>query len=276
MSGEALMGLTGTHNPNRFTLPVTDALCVGPAAKPFLFGGVGLASAVAAMERVTGRPCVWAAAQYLSYARPPDVVDIDVRVVVPGHSVSQARATAHVADREILTVNGAFGARDVPLTAQWAQPPAVPAPEHCPPPEPWPGEHAGNINSRIERRVAKGRFGADREVGGPAPDGQTILWARPSGGEAIDAAVVAIVADYLPGAIGHALGRNAGGNSLDNTIRFGRLVPTDWLLCDIRIHAAANGFAHGRMHIFGVDGTLIATASQSVILRVFEPPSHVG
>ena len=40
----------------------------------FMFGGVGLASAIGAMERTTGRPLIWGTAQYLSYARPPSVV----------------------------------------------------------------------------------------------------------------------------------------------------------------------------------------------------------
>ena len=67
-----------------------------------------------------------------------------------------------------------------------------------------------------------------------------------------------------------ALGVNAGGNSLDNTIRIVRLVPTEWVLCDISIHAVHGGFGHGAMRLFAQDGTLMATASQSVIVRVHE------
>ena len=65
-------------------------------------------------------------------------------------------------------------------------------------------------------------------------------------------------------------GRDAGGNSLDNSIRFHRVVETRWLLCDVQIHGVANGFAHGRMHIFAETGELIATASQSLILRLWD------
>ena len=270
MGGEALMGLQATHDPLRFVLPLTPALCVGERASQFMFGGVGLASAIAAMEQAAGRPCVWATAQYLSYARPPELVDVDVALVVAGNSVTQARAISHVGEREVLTVNAALGSRDVALSQQWAVAPDVPPPEDCPAPPPWPGSHPEDIHSRIERRIAKGRFGPERRVGGSSSDGHAVMWARPSGGETIDSAVVAIVADFVPSAIGHALGRNAGGNSLDNTVRFRAVVPTDWLLCDIRIHGVHAGFAHGRMHIFARDGTLIASASQSVILRVHD------
>ncbi len=44
-------------------------------------------------------------------------------------------------------------------------------------------------------------------------------------------------------------------------------MPTDWDLLDIRIHAVANGFAHGLVHEWAEDGTLLATASQSAIVR---------
>lgn len=111
--------------------------------------------------------------------------------------------------------------------------------------------------------------------GGHAPDGKVVMWARPDPAllepdHPIDAAFVAVVADYVPSGVGPALGRDAGGNSLDNSIRFHRMIETRWLLCDIQIHGVANGFAHGRMHIFAETGELIATASQSLILRLWD------
>ena len=62
--------LRATHNPHRWFMPLSPAVCVGPSDNLFMFGGVGLASAIGAMERTTGRPLIWATAQYLSYARP--------------------------------------------------------------------------------------------------------------------------------------------------------------------------------------------------------------
>ena len=67
-----------------------------------LFGGCGLGAAIEVMEHDTGRPCVWATAQYLSYARPPSVLELDVLEVVRGHQISQARVIAHVGNEEIL------------------------------------------------------------------------------------------------------------------------------------------------------------------------------
>ena len=63
---DSFFDLRATHNPHRWVLPVVPSLCVGPPGNVFLFGGVGLAASIAAMEGTTGRPLIWATAQYLS------------------------------------------------------------------------------------------------------------------------------------------------------------------------------------------------------------------
>ena len=75
MDAAEYMGLESTNDSHRWRLPVTKEITSGMGA---LFGGVGLGAAVDAMERHTGRPLVWATAQYLSFTRPPSVLDIEV------------------------------------------------------------------------------------------------------------------------------------------------------------------------------------------------------
>jgi acyl-CoA thioesterase-2 len=257
--------LQATHNPHRWFLPVTPAICVGPPGRKFMFGGVGMATAVAALERTTGRPLICATAQYLGYAHPPVVVDIDVWTPVQGHNVTQANAKLHVDDREIIAVSAALGSRPSETSAQWAEFPEPPPPEDCEAGEHWRDE--GGLHSRIEVRMVKGGRGFDG-VGEAQPDGRTQLWARPVEGYPIDSTMLAVLADYVPQGVGNALGQNGGGSSLDNTLRIRRIVPTDWVLCDIRISGVHGGFAHGAMSLFARDGELMATASQSMILRV--------
>ncbi|HET6971040.1 MAG TPA: acyl-CoA thioesterase, partial [Phenylobacterium sp.] len=240
--------LRATHNPHRWYLPIEPSICVGPADSMFMFGGVGMASAVAALERTSGRPLIWATAQYLGYARPGSVVDIDVWTPVEGKYNTQARAIGHVDDKEIITVNAALGSRPSELSGQWAEAPKVPPPEDCPARQHWRGAETG-VHSRMDVRFAKGHSGFDRE-GAAEPDGRTILWARSSEGLAIDSSMLAIMADFVPQGVGNALGKNAGGNSLDNTLRIRRIVPTEWVLCDIRITGVHGGFAHGDMSLF--------------------------
>lgn len=260
--------LQATHNPHRWFMPVTPSICVGPPGNAFMFGGVGMASAVAALERTTGRPLIWATAQYLGYARPPSIVDIDVWTPVEGKYNTQANVKVHVDDKEIISVSAALGARPSEISAQWAEAPAAPPPEDCEASEHWRATQEG-LHSRLEVRMVKGRRGADR-VGAPEPDGRTLLWARTREGLPIDATILAVLADFIPQGVGSALGKNAGGNSLDNTLRIRRIVPTDWVLCDIQISGVHGGFAHGSMSLFAQDGELMATASQSLIVRVRE------
>ncbi len=262
-----LFNLTATHNKNRWFLPVEPHLCVGPPQIKFLFGGVGLASAIAAMEQTTERPVIWATAQYLSYAQPDEIMDLDVVVPMHGNFVTQARVIGHIDAREILTVNAALGAREGTLTQQWQDMPVVPDPMDCPEVEDIIREKP-SLHDHVERRVVKGRFGEARTLTGGAPsDGQVMFWARMRDGVPINSAALAIIADFVPSAIGDALSRHAGANSLDNTLRIRRLVQTEWVLCDVRIHGIHSGFMHGAMHLYSECGELMATASQSGILR---------
>ena len=258
--------LRATHNPHRWFMPVTPEICVGPTGNEFMFGGVGMASAVAALERTTGRPLICATAQYLGYARPPSVVDIDVWTPVQGKHVTQANAKVHIDDREIISVSAALGERPSEISGQWSPMPPAPPPEDCDEVAHWRDADVG-LHSRIEVRMVKGSSGFDR-VGQPQPDGRTQLWARPRDGSLIDTALLAVLADHVPQGVGNALGQNAGGNSLDNTLRIRRVSPTEWVLCDIRISGVHGGFAHGAMSLFTKDGDLMATASQSLIVRV--------
>jgi acyl-CoA thioesterase II len=253
-------GLARTDDPDVWQLPVVPALTSGRGT---LFGGAGLGAAIEAMERTIGRPLVWATAQYLSYARAPSVVEIDITEIVRGHRSSQARAVARVDGEEIFTVNGALGVRDFPVSGSWAVRPDVPAPDACPPREML-RRHQGTIMDRLEARIAAGR--PLHDLPGPPGDGRAALWVHLPSLE-MSAAALAIVGDFVPFGVGQALGERAGGNSLDNTLRVVTRHPTEWILADVRVHAVEQGFGHGLVHLWAEDGTLLGTASQSAIVR---------
>lgn len=263
-----LFHVKATHNPHRWLLPVEDKLCVGPEGSTFLFGGVGLASSITAMERTTGRPTIWATAQYLSYARPKSVIDLDVHVPIDGKYTTQARVIGHVDDKEIFTVNAAMGSRPGDISEQWVKAPAAGDPSEYKVREHW-RMNSASLHNEFDVRIVKGRQGLECADGEMSDDGHVVMWARPVDRSIpIDSGVLAVIADFFPSAIGNAIGRNAGGNSLDNTIRFRRIEPTDWVLCDIQINGIHGGFVQGQMHLFSQEGSLMATASQSLILRI--------
>ena len=266
---EPFFDLRATHNPHRWFLPLSPSLCVGPPGAAFMFGGVGMAAAIAAMERTCGRPVIWATAQYLSYARAPAVVDLDVRIAAQGKYTTQARVIAHVGDKEILTVNAALGERPAGPGQQWAQMPDAAPPESCQESERWRSD-VHDLHSQIEVRIAHGAHNRASSPLGESEDGRLIMWIRPRAGHTVDSSMLAIMADHIPSALGAALGRNAGGNSLDNTIRFMDVGPTPWVLCDTTIVAIDRGVGHGAMRLYAQDGRLLATASQSMIVRLRE------
>ncbi len=266
MDAQEFLGLTATHNPHRWYLPVTNGLSTSGG---FLFGGCGLAAAILALEGTTGRPLVWATAQYLSYAQPGSVLDLDVTVAVSGRNSTQARVIGHVGEREIFTVNAALGARATDSDQVWARPLDVPPPEDCPTRSlRVPGEDS--IMNRLEVRLASARDWADLP-GNPVEGGRSALWARMPDLAEMSAAGLAILGDYVPFGIGQALGAYAGGNSLDNTLRVVKVVPTEWVLVDVTVDGIGNGFGHGTVHLYADDGTLMATASQSTIVRYWDP-----
>lgn len=244
----------------RWRLPVTRELCSGFGA---LFGGVGLGASVESVEAEFGRPVVWATAQFLSFARPPSVVDITVTEIVRGHRSSQVRAVGRVAREEIFAVAGAAGRRPPVAEGSWALRPDVPDPDQCPP-RTFTPQHRGTLADRLEIRLANAR--GPEELPGSPGNGRSSLWVRLPDLESSSAAL-SIVGDYVPFGISQALGRRAGGNSLDNTVRVVHRHPTEWILADIRVHAIADGFGHGLVHLWADDGTLLATASQSTVVR---------
>lgn len=242
-----------THNARRFTLPVVREVLVGPPKRQFMMGGVGLGSAVTALEHATGRPLIWATAQYLSFAQLDSVVDIDVHIPVVGKSVTQARVSSHVGEREIITVNAALGAKAGQPDEQYVAMPDVPAPDDCEVDPPTFGD-IDDLHTRIERRRIA-RDEVDHE-------GHARMWMCAPGGEPMTAGLIAVFADFLAGAIPVT----KGSSSLDNTLRIRRVVPTRWCLLDSRIQGLGSGFFHGEMCVFAEDGTLMATASQSGVL----------
>lgn len=265
MDAVEFLGLRPTHNPARFVLPVSDGIISGLGT---LFGGCALAAGVAAMETTCGRPVAWATAQYLSFARLDEMMDVDVVVAVEGRHTTQARAVGYVGHREIVTVNAALGSRDTRAAGEWLTMPDVPAPDDCPVRPPRPGTER-SIMDRLDMRLALGREW-DRLDGNPVPEGRSALWVRLPGVE-MSATTLAILGDYVPFGISQALGGWYPSSSLDNTVRVVTVEPTEWVLVDVRVDAVLRGFGHGRVNLWAESGTLLATASQTASVRDLTP-----
>lgn len=235
----------------------------------FLFGGCGLAAGLVSLEAASGRPTVWGSAQYLSHAPLGAEVSVETELVVVGRNVTQARAVARTEGREVLTVNAALGTGTLSADAPWVEMPTVAAPEDCPPRQ-LPRGMGESIFEHVDARVALGT--PFEKLDGTPGSAHSGIWARVPGHFEPSAATLAIFGDYVSGGASQPMGRRTMGRSLDNTLRVVALEPTEWVLCDIHMHALANGFGQGTAFLWSERGTLLATASQSIAARLWDMP----
>jgi acyl-CoA thioesterase-2 len=262
------LGLEPTGDPHRWLLPLREEIMT---ARGFLYGGAGLAAAIVALEATTGRPLVWATAQYFSFARIPGTLDVVLDIVVSGTATTQARCSISQGDGEILTTLATLGRRPAPASGTWADPPDVP--DIADTRQQYRVEAVGTVHEALDMRLVTGVSRRQIMKGRAVPEtgGRAAFWMRVPGGARVpDAADLALVGDTVPAAFATATGLPVSGNSLDNTIRVGTLVHTEWVLVDVQVHALADGYGHGIAHLWSEDRTLLGTTSQSAVVR--QPP----
>lgn len=234
-----------------------------------LYGGTGIAVATRAMAELTGRLPAWITTRFLASARAGEVVRVVATVDAAGRRSSQVSVQGTTDDRVVFDVLGACGAgADDATTGQWVEMPEVPTPDDCPPLSRLPGVPPSFLDT-LERRRAFGSV--PWEVDGPASS-RLGLWTRVSGLPSTSPAMLAWLADCMPLGVGSALGRAPIGSSLDNTLRISGDQPGEWVLADIRPSASLRGYAHGDVLLWAEDGTLLATGSQTAVIR----PQSVG
>ena len=106
MTTAEFLGLTaqadGTH-----ALNMTNQLLGGGSGS--LFGGVGLAAGLIALEAATGQAPVYMTCQFASTISPPDELVIHTEVLAKGRTACQGRLTGTSGDRTILALLGRHG-----------------------------------------------------------------------------------------------------------------------------------------------------------------------
>ena len=252
--------LTPNADRTRWHMPLHTKLCSGIGA---VFGGIALGAGITALEALTERKVRWSTAQYLSFARPPGVMEYDLEVLVQGHQVTQARAVGSVDGQRIVEINAALGTRHQPVEGTWVSPPAVPRPDECPPRQRL-AVYENTLFDHIELRLAAGR--PIEDLKGAPGDGTSALWFRMPG-YSVDAATLAIAGDYVPSGVSEAVGELLFSNSIDNTIRVMSPVQSEWILIDIGIEGIKDGFGHGFARLWSLEGELMGIASQTLIVR---------
>jgi acyl-CoA thioesterase len=230
-----------------------------------LFGGAGLAASVAVLEAATGRNALWTTVQFVGNAALGERIDCHAEVLAEGYNTTQARVTA-TADGKIvfLALGSTARIRDDGFGADLGLMPNVAGPEQC---APWMPE----LPIPLESITARGPFATAEFRLTKHDDGSTNMWARMKGSPQTRM-TIAYLADFVPSAVLRAAGRNGGGTSLDNSIRFGKAAPagTDWILIETDPYLADSGYVHGGARLWSAEGQLLAVASQTAVAKLFD------
>jgi acyl-CoA thioesterase len=255
------------HDGDGWVLEVSPAVCNPWGA---IYGGAAVAACVTLAAEETGAPVRWVTTRFLAAPQMGDLLAMTLSSDAVGGRTSQVSVRAGVGGNvafESVMVVGVGDRRPEAVGGQWVQMPAVPAPEDCEPisygdaPSTW-------AFNRTERRVALGPHPHVSRQHGP---GRVATWIRFADLEAgIDSGsppALAWLADCVAMGFGQAIGPLLRATSLDNTVRFAAAAPTDWVLVDAHATGAADGYAYGEVHLFSRDGVLLATGSQSMLMK---------
>ena len=230
-----------------------------------LFGGAALAATLAAFETVAERPALWATVQFVASASMGEVLELDVDAVARGRAVHQLQLRATVGDRLVFSALGAAGVPRLDgIAAAGRTMPVVGPPESA--------VRLGVTRAETDTETIGHYLVSEfREVVLPEPasPGHVTMWARMTGQERTTAASLGFLADMVPIAVCRAAGIEGAGTSLDNSLRVGRLVDTEWVLVELEAHVAEGGYGYGVSHLWAPDGTLMATGSQTAKLFSF-------
>jgi acyl-CoA thioesterase len=104
----------------------------------------------------------------------------------------------------------------------------------------------------------------------PARPGHMAMWGRVLDATVTTSAKLGFLADMVPIAACRAAGIDGAGTSLDNTLRLGELVDTEWVLIELEGQAVHGSYGHGVTHLWSPDGRLMAIGSQSAKLFSFQ------
>ena len=215
----------------------------------------------------SGRPTVWATGQYLSYAPTHSVVEWEVTLAVVGGHVTQGRAVGRVSEvgRSSPSTPPSEGTSST-STASGSNPPSSHRPKSARPVT-CPRSSATPSSTAIEVRIAKGRMFDDMDGEPGSPD--SALWARVPGHLAPSAATLAIFGDYVSGGVSQPLGGGPWGAALTTHCGSPSSSRPSGCSATSACTRSIGGYAQGVAFLWSEEGDLLATASQSLAVRLW-------
>jgi acyl-CoA thioesterase len=277
-SDAEFFGLVPAAAPGEFHFTVRNHLA---RLDRHLYGGTAIGVSICAVETLTGNHAQWMTTQFVATAPPDADITVVAEVLAPGRQTQQVRVTGLDAHGTVMFAS--LGATGRALTdgihGVFENPPRVTPPEDSAAvrgPFDLIARAIGLTTQLTEIPASVGfvsvlEFRAPDILEHPDPGpGRLCAWVRRRDGVPLSPALLSFVADMVPVSVAAASETMAFGTSLDNTIRIGEQEPTEWALVDLRPHLAGGAYAHGAAHLWSETGHLLATASQSAILRVMD------
>ncbi len=226
-----------------------------------LYGGTGLAASVMAFQAASGRDVLWTTTQFVSSPILGTELRWEVEVLAEGKRSSQLQLRAVHDGGVAFTALGSAGiGSDAGLTGQWRTMPEVAPPTDARPWDPMRGETARRQSWSIHIDLREAPFAGEQVA-------STALWARRHDGRPFTPAAIAFAADFVPLGVARAAGKLGAGSSLDNSLRFRPGETTEWILLELYGDFASGGYGHGEVLVWGQDGGLVASGSQSAAMK---------
>ncbi|MGE3497182.1 MAG: acyl-CoA thioesterase [Candidatus Binatia bacterium] len=248
-------------------------------------GGALMSVAMRAMQEELSEPALRPLSATTVFCSPVPAGGLEVRVEVLRHGGAAAQLRAQLSSTSVpgpgLDVSATFvRARSGMADMIDARPPPVPPPAECPsfdelppPPDPRP-----RFFRNVESRLALGDVWWEK--GWKPGAARTARWFRyavpqrlPDG--RLDPLAIPPLADTMPPAVVQKLGPDHPpffAPSLDLTVHFLDDTSSEWLLVSAHSRRARAGYASADAEIWGEDGTLVAFATQTMLLR--RPPAR--
>lgn len=238
-------------DPNKFGLLASPQACVGPAGYEFIMGGVAQAAAIEAAEIVANKSLLWSTIQFVNAGFVNQSIDIEVRVLGGGRSISQVLVTLTADGTVLQAMSAALGGRQG-TERQFVRMPTLAAPEDCSIKTDLDHNNDQDLIAQFERRMA---------IEAPHK-GLGAMWIRSKDALPITAGLLAITSDFMLGLHPESF----RGTSLDNTFRVFSTHPTEWILCVTQMSGFRDGAAMGVTQQFAQDGQLLSVSSQTGLL----------
>jgi acyl-CoA thioesterase len=235
-----------------YAIDVVPQLC---GEGGILFGGWAMAVMVEVAQAWSGRRVRTLATSFVAPVRVGDELRITVTPLRSGRQLAHCRIDGRVGGTLVLSAAAVVGPPAARPPRCWTSAPDAPPPELCP---------ERTYRSRTPDSAA-GLLDVRLAAPEPRPDagGRALLWARLLAPVSPEASL-ALLSDHVPYLVVRSVPDVKHATSVSASVRITGAASTPWTLLDVELASADGTFCVGVLRQWSHDGSLVATADQTV------------